>query len=479
MNHVWIIDDEPAICWALRQNLELERHHVEVFSSAEAAMERLTKDEQPDVLMLDIRLPGIDGLELLGRLREGYPDLAVIMMTAFGDLETAVQAVRGQAFEYLTKPFDLEEALATVRRALYQKLLKSQLPETTQLAHAGNEILVGRSTAMQNVYKQIAIAAKADTTVLIEGEEGTGKSLVASMIHRFSLRHDQPFLPTNSKIESDYELESGLFGSLSPYEYSGHAMRTGLFELVQRGTVLIEDIDAISIGLQTKLLHVLETKSFHRIGDSITRPLHCRVLFTSNHELEKLISDGDVDRRLASQLEVFRIQLPPLRNRREDIMPLVQSFLGTSNQHRKMQITARAIDELERRNWPGNVRELKSTVERAVMHATGSVIQLEDIPLARSEETDHSSHAHGQKGLQEAVRQWAIARLARDPQPPNEGAASPEVAGTIYEECLHVIEPPLLASVLEFHLMNRAAAANHLGLHRSTLRQKMRRYNIE
>jgi len=479
LNRVWIIDDEPSICWALRKNLELDRYSVEVYSSAEAAMEHWRDAARPDVVLLDVRLPGMDGLALLRKLKELHPDLSVIIMTAFGDLETAVAAVRGQAFEYLTKPFDLEQALETVRRAFHQKHLHHELKDAAESPQTRHEFLIGRSASMQNLYKQIAIAAKTDSIVLIEGEEGTGKSLVASMIHRFSHRHDHPFLPSNSKIESDYESECELFGSIGSNDTSGHAMRTGLFELAQQGTVLVEDVGAISLGLQIKILHALETHSFHRIGDSSAKPLLCRVLFSSSQELGRLLAEGEIDRRLASQLEIFRIALPPLRQRREDIPPLVHSFLANRGNHRAMHITAKAMEELERREWPGNVRELKQTIERAAIRSTGSMIQLEDLPPARSFEDAAFAPTSRHATLQEAVRQWTAERLASDQQRITDENVSWEALGTLYEDCLNVVELPLLKSVLEFHSMNRAAAASHLGLHRSTLRQKMRRYNIE
>jgi DNA-binding NtrC family response regulator len=476
---VWIIDDEPAICWALRKNLELERHRVEVFSSAEMATKRLGLSDAPDVLMLDVRLPGMDGLTLLESLRRSHPELAVIMMTAFGDLESAVKAVRGGAFEYLTKPFNLEDALATVRRAIHQKLLQSQARETRSPDPFQSELLLGKSPAMQSVFKQIAIAAKTDSTVLLEGEEGTGKSLVATMIHRFSQRHDQPFLPTSSTVDNDSELEAEWFGAISHREPTVQPIRTGLLELARGGTVLIDEVGAISFGLQIKLLHALESKTFHRMGDSIAQPLHCRVLFTSVPTLEKLVAEGEVDRRLAAHLEVFRIQLPPLRQRKEDIATMVRVFLQSRSVDQPLQITPRALEELERRDWLGNVRELKQTLERAAIRATGSMIQLEDLPGEKVGPQHQLSRSFRQTGLEDAVAQWASERLSQDAMRPLATTETSEWTGTLYEDCLNVIEPPLLRSVLEFHHNNRAAAATHLGLHRSTLRQKMRRYDIE
>lgn len=478
MSTVWIIDDEPAICWALRKNLEVEKHDVHVYSSAEPAIASMGRGKDPDLVLLDVRLPGMDGLKALSAIKERIPDLPVIIMTAFGDLETAVSAVQGKAFEYLTKPFDLDEVLQTVRRGLYQSQLTiASASETTGVTRSG--LLLGQSPTMQAIYKQIAIAAKSDSTVLIEGEQGTGKSLVAAMIHRFSSRHACPFLPAFTMRDRDSDFDSELFGERNS-DRSVTLTRTGLFELAAGGTVLIEEIGNLSPSTQAKLLRTMETREYYGVGDSAAKPLNCRMLFTTTLDLERLIDDKDIDNRLASQLAVHRISLPSLREHREDIPEMVTSFLNVHPNIKGIRITDRAIQELQRRDWiTGNVRELKQTLEKAAIAATGGVIQVEDLPEERS---DLETHQHGstrQQQLVDAVRSWVEERLTAAISEKSLNQSELGATGILYDECLTVVEPPLLRGVLEHYHGNRVAAASHLGLHRSTLRQKMKRYDID
>lgn len=478
MSTVWIIDDEPAICWALRKNLEVEKHDVHVYSSAEPAIASIGRGRDPDLVLLDVRLPGMDGLKALSAIKERIPDLPVIIMTAFGDLETAVTAVQGKAFEYLTKPFDLDEVLQTVRRGLYQSQLTiASASETSGVTRSG--LLLGQSPTMQAIYKQIAIAAKSDSTVLIEGEQGTGKSLVAAMIHRFSSRHACPFLPAFTTHDRDSDFDSELFGERNS-DRSVTLTRTGLFELAAGGTVVIEEIGNLSPSTQAKLLRTMETREYYGVGDSVAKPLNCRMLFTTTLDLERLIDDKDIDNRLASQLAVHRISLPSLREHREDIPEMVTSFLNVHPNIKGIRITDRAIQELQQRDWiTGNVRELKQTLEKAAIAATGGVIQVEDLPEERSDLEKHQHGSTRQQQLVDAVRSWVEERLAAAVSEKSLNQNELGATGILYDECLTVVEPPLLRGVLEHYHGNRVAAASHLGLHRSTLRQKMKRYDID
>ena len=478
MSTVWIIDDEPAICWALRKNLEVEKHDVHVYSSAEPAIAAIGRGGDPDLVLLDVRLPGMDGLKALSAFKVRIPQLPVIIMTAFGDLETAVNAVQGKAFEYLTKPFDLEEALQTVRRGLYQSQLQiASTSDSTGVTRSG--LLLGQSPAMQAIYKQIAIAAKTDSTVLIEGEQGTGKSLVAAMIHRFSSRQTSPFLPALTMTDRELEFDAELFGERNS-DRSVTLTRTGLLELASGGTVIIEEIGNLSPATQAKLLRALETREYYGVGDSAAKPLSCRMLFTTTLELERLLDDKEIDGRLASQLGVHRIRIPSLREHREDIPEMVTSFLMVHPNLQGIKITDRAIQELQQRDWMlGNVRELKQSLEKAAIVATGGVIQVEDLPIVRDDSEKRHYGSTRQGHLEDAVRVWVAERLAVTTSEKSLNPSDIEATGTLYDDCLTVVEPPLLQSVLEHYHGNRVAAASHLGLHRSTLRQKMRHYNID
>lgn len=503
MSTIWIVDDEPAICWALRSNLEENHHQVEVFSAAEPVIKALKK-HVPDLMLLDIRLPGLSGLELLERVKKDHPDLPIILMTAFGDLKTAVQAVQGSAFEYLTKPFDLEVALQSVQRALaLRHLHPAAIPngDTNSSREAGStgdgkgskshaaelpeaETILGKSPAMQAVYKQIAMAASIDSIVLIEGEEGTGKNLVADRIHKFSQRRDKPLLMISAIPGKDIEFESELFGSGRSESDALQPLRTGLLELADEGTVLIDEVGAISLTNQLRLIRAIESQSFCRIGDTDPKKLRCRLLFTSSHSVKKLLAEGELDRRLASQLEVFRVELPPLRERRDDIPSMVHIFLNSKSLPAGVRITKQALEELKKRNWPGNIRELRHTIEKAAVRSSGGMIHLEDLPIESSLSNHPSNQPESQLQLERAANAWTTEYLASKSATDSTEAGSNSVQeeglpGMLYDEFLGVVEPALLKTVLDHLQGNRAAAASMLGLHRSTLRQKMRRYRLD
>ena len=503
MSTIWIVDDEPAICWALRSNLEENHHQVEVFSAAEPVIKALKK-HVPDLMLLDIRLPGLSGLELLERVKKDHPDLPIILMTAFGDLKTAVQAVQGSAFEYLTKPFDLEVALQSVQRALaLRHLHPATIPngDTNSSREAGStgdgkgskshaaelpeaETILGKSPAMQAVYKQIAMAASIDSIVLIEGEEGTGKNLVADRIHKFSQRRDKPLLMISAIPGKDIEFESELFGSGRSESDALQPLRTGLLELADEGTVLIDEVGAISLTNQLRLIRAIESQSFCRIGDTEPKKLRCRLLFTSSHSVKKLLAEGELDRRLASQLEVFRVELPPLRERRDDIPSMVHIFLNSKSLPAGVRITKQALEELKKRNWPGNIRELRHTIEKAAVRSSGGMIHLEDLPIESSLSNHPSNQPESQLQLERAANAWTTEYLASKSATDSTEAGSNSVQeeglpGMLYDEFLGVVEPALLKTVLDHLQGNRAAAASMLGLHRSTLRQKMRRYRLD
>ncbi len=477
MSQVWIVDDEPAICFALRKNLEAESHQVNVFSSAEPALAALRASKVgPDVVLMDVRLPGIDGIRAMQQMREHDPTTPVIVMTAFGDLQTAVGAVHSDAFDYLTKPFDLETALLSIRRALAQKHIVAVGADMMLAEQMSKELLLGASAAMQSIYKQIAIAANSDMPVCIEGERGTGKNLVATMIHRYSQRSSEPFLMTSPFVQHASEFEAELFGSVTSVAGASATMRTGLMELARSGTILVEEPANIPIPLQAKLLRALETRQFHRLGEHNVLTWCGRFHFATSVPCERLVVDGELLPELFDHLRICTLKMPPLRERREDIAPLVRAFLASSGNSKILHISDRAVRELERREWLGNVRELKLTIQRASLAATGTIIQLEDLPVEQSVLQKQNEADGSIRQLDEAVRTWLEGKSGKHQAMHSK---SDELEGTLFEDYLTQVEPPLLRQVLERCHGNRAAAASLLGLHRSTLRQKMRRYGIE
>ncbi len=325
VKHILIVDDEEAVCWSLERALGREGHSVAVAASAEQAFALLAR-QRPDVMILDVRLPGMDGLTALTRIRQIVPDLPVIVVTAFGDLPTAVRAVEGGAFDYLAKPFDLSQALETVHRALHRRPIP-ETKESAETATIGPEEIVGRGPAMQAVFKRIALVASRDACVLITGESGTGKELVARAIHRYSARRDRPFLPVHVAALNPNLVESELFGHARGAFTGATEARPGLLALANGGTVFLDELADIPLPVQVKLLRVLEHNEVLPVGGHQPQPLDIRILTATHQDLTRCVAEGRFRHDLYFRLNVFQIALPPLRERPEDIEPLAEHFL--------------------------------------------------------------------------------------------------------------------------------------------------------
>ena len=460
MSRLLIVDDEESICWALKRLAQEDGHDVSVASSAEEAFE-LARQAMFDCILLDIRLPGVDGLAAMERLKQLAPAAPIVVMTAFGSLGTAVEAIRNGAFDYLTKPFDLDRASEVIRRALAQRdELGRPATPAVESPPAGEELL-GASPAMQEVFKRIALVAPSSAAVLITGESGTGKELVARAIHRHSRDNGGPLVSVNLASLNPALVESELFGHVRGAFTGADAPRKGLLELADSGTVFFDEAGDIPLAVQVKLLRALEQREIVPVGDAQPRPCSFRVLAATHRDLRQEVQKGNFREDLFFRLAVFEIHLPPLRERAEDIPLLAERFLqnvlpagGPS-----VRFTQAALDELCRRPWPGNVRELRNAVEHAALVARAGAIMPEHLPprmaAAAGAEDVHSE-------LSRAVRHWALDRLAGDSLPEN-----------LYQQFLDEAEPPLLSAVLERTAHNRVAAANLLGMHRATLRKKL------
>ena len=327
MSHILVVDDEEAVCWTLERALRGEGHRVDVASSAEEAF-RCATARPPDVIILDVRLPGMDGLSALERLQQLSGDAPVIVVTAFGNLATAVRAVEGGAFDYLAKPFDLDQALSTVARALQRRAVQQAAPPArTAEPLPPPEEIVGSSAAMQAVFKRIALVAPRDACVLITGESGTGKELVARALHRYSARRERPFLPVHVAALNPGLVESELFGHVRGAFTGAAQARPGLLALADGGTVFLDELADIPLSVQVKLLRVLEHGEVFPVGSNQAQPLNVRVLAATHQGLERKVAAGDFRHDLFFRLNVFRIHLPALRERREDIVPLAEHFL--------------------------------------------------------------------------------------------------------------------------------------------------------
>lgn len=467
MSHVLIVDDEPSICWGFREFLTEDGHDVAVASSAEEAL-RLSEGARFDAVVMDVRLPGMDGLTAIRELRKRIGEAPVIVITAFGNLETAVQAVREGAFDYLPKPFDLQQASDIVGRALQAR---HGDPVTREAGVEGpRDTLVGASPAMQQVFKQIALVAAADVPVLITGESGTGKELVARAIHRNSPRGEQPFVPICLAALSPGVVESELFGHVKGSFTGATADRRGLLELAGEGTVLLDEIADTTTALQVKLLRAIEEREVLPVGDAQARPIRARLVAATNRSIPDLIRAGEFREDLFFRLSVFQIHLPALRDRLDDIPLLAEHFLKLCQ---PTGLQCRTSHEffaaLRVRRWPGNVRELRNVIEHAAIVSRGGVLGPEHLPNESA--ATSSAGAARAESPDAALSEWIrIQSLA---------AAGSEGNGELHEQYLAVVEPPLLKAVLERCGHNRAAAAQLLGIHRATLRQKLRRYGLD
>jgi two-component system nitrogen regulation response regulator GlnG len=456
---ILIIDDEEAICWGLKRLLEEAGHTVRTVASAEQGIE-VAATYHPDLVVLDVRLPGMDGLTAMQHIQEAAGAVPIIVITAFGNLDTAVNAMGGGAVDYLTKPFELERATAVIQRVLKgSRIPAPQAGNAGQAAGLAMELL-GDSPAMQEVFKRIALVAQSDLPVLITGESGTGKELVARAIHRHSARSDKPFLSVNLASLSPTLIESELFGHVRGAFTGAGDSRKGLLELGHEATVFFDEVGDIPPGVQVKLLRVLEQQEVVPVGDAAGKPCDFRVIAATNRNLPEEIVAERFRRDFYFRLAGFEIHLPPLRERVEDIPLLAEHFLNTGRVPRQpgTTLTAEVIAELQRRPWVGNVRELRSAVEHASLVARGLPVAPEHLPQPQLASVAGSEASQ----MRQMVRMWALARLDRSDLPDN-----------LYDQLLAEIEPVLFDTVLEATSQNRAAAASILGIHRQTLRKKL------
>jgi len=460
VKHVLIIDDEEAVCWSLQRALSRDGHSVAVAASAEQGL-ALAKRQRPDVVVLDVRLPGMDGLTALGRLRESAGDVPVIVVTAFGDLPTAVRAVQEGAFEYLTKPFDLSQALDAVSRALTRRPQPPPPPDTPA---AEPEEIIGRGPAMQAVFKRIALVAPRDACVLILGESGTGKELVARAIHRYSARRDRPFLPVHVAALNPNLVESELFGHVRGAFTGAAQARDGLLALADGGTVFLDELADIPLPVQVKLLRVLEHGEVLPVGGTQPQRLDIRVLAATHQDLARAAAEGRFRHDLYFRLNVFQVTLPPLRERPEDVPALAEHFLRRF-EPRALPLPPETVRFLQGLPWFGNVREFRNALEHAAIVARGGPLLPEHFPPLAGDPTGATSADQ----LAAAVRKWLAERVRT-----LNGAAPDD----LYAELLRCVEPPLLDEVMRRLNGNRWAAAQWLGLNRATVRKKLGLYGL-
>ena len=376
MTNVWIIDDEESIRTICTSALE-DLFNVESFSSASEALLALNSTT-PDLIITDIKMPGMSGLEFLDKISEKFPDIPTIIITAHANIDNALSAYKGGAFEYLTKPFDINEI-----RKLAIKATKSSKPQRDEVGQESNSQIVGKAESMQEVFKAIGKISKTDITVLIRGESGTGKELIAQSVHANSSRSNEPFIAINVAAIPHELLESELFGHEKGSFTGAQSQRIGRFEQALGGTLFLDEIGDMHPELQTRLLRVLSSHEFYRVGGQKPIKSDVRIIAATNQNIEGLIKTGKFREDLYHRLNVFRIELPPLRKRKEDIPSLVKYFLKKSANEIKSDqkdIEDPAMKVLNEYDWPGNIRQLENTCRYITVMAPSASITLDDIP---------------------------------------------------------------------------------------------------
>lgn len=380
--NIWVIDDDRSIRWVLEKALIGAGMAVRTFESAELALAALAEDE-PDALITDIRMPGIDGLTLLGRIRAQHPTLPAIVMTAHSDLDSAVSAYEGGAFEYLPKPFDVDDAVDLASRAVRHSRERAAPAAEAEIITQMPGIL-GEAPAMQEVFRAIGRLTRSNVTVLINGESGTGKELVAKALHRHSQRADKPFIAINTAAIPRDLLEAELFGHERGAFTGATGQRRGRFEQADGGTLFLDEIGDMPADLQTRLLRVLADGEFYRVGGHSPVRVNVRIIAATHQDMEQHVRSGKFREDLFHRLNVIRIHIPPLRERREDIAILMNHFLGSAAEElggEAKVLTLPVENYLAQLAWPGNVRQLENTCRWLTVMASGREVHMEDLPV--------------------------------------------------------------------------------------------------
>jgi two-component system nitrogen regulation response regulator GlnG len=479
MDKLLLIDDEADVQYSFRRILDSPEIELVTASSGEEGLKLIPKIA-PDLVIMDVRMGGLGGLETLRRMRQSDPKLPVIMMTAYGTTQTAIEAMKLGAYDYLLKPFDIPKLKQIVAAAFkasrdmkqvvsYQPLLES---EDFDLG------IIGRSEAMQSVFKLIGQLAASDATALITGESGTGKELVARAIYHHSRRSDRPFLAINCAAIPENLLESELFGHEKGAFTGASAQRIGKFEQCDKGTIFLDEIGDMSPATQTKILRVLQSGTFERVGGNQSIKVDVRIIAATNKPLERAVASREFREDLFYRLNVVRIHLPPLRDRAEDIRLLVDYFLkkfAQNRSHPQRSISSDALEAMEQYHWPGNVRELENVVQRSTVVAKGDAILSADLPP----EISGSGTATGQ-----TARPGQPAAPTAAPTSSNDLAS---LARILFQwakqdgrfKVIPAVERALIIQALAETNGNQVRAASLLGITRATLRKRVEKFRIK
>ncbi len=456
---ILVVDDEMIVCESCKRILEEEGYEAETALSGKEAFEKM-KAAPFDIVITDLKMPGIDGMEVLRTFRKEYPDSIIIMITGFSTVETAVEAMKQGAFDYIPKPFTPDEVAIVVKKAIEKKSLMLEniyLRQELQEKYGFHNI-VGKSKKMQEIYRVIAKVAVTDSTVLITGQSGTGKELIARAIHFNSPRREKQFVPVDCAVLSENLLESELFGHVRGSFTGAVTTKPGLFEVADGGTVFLDEVGNISLSIQAKLLRVLQEREFTSVGGTKAKKVDIRLIAATNKDLEKMIKEEAFREDLYYRLNIVPIYLPTLKERQEDIPLLAVHFLKKYAEEMGKMVkgfTPEAMEKLIRYPWPGNIRELENVIERTMVMIEDEMVRAEHLILPGQQEKE-----------------------ILEPQIPQTSEALKEIKKQMREKAVEEIEKAFVLSALERHQWNVTRAAEEVGMLRPNFQALMRKHNL-
>ena len=467
MSTILIVDDDPQLRQSFEKLLAAEGYTVQTVSTGEAGLAAV-RENVPDLVVMDMRLPGMSGLEAFGVIHNIEPKLPVIIMTAFGTTDTAIEATKVGAFDYVLKPFEVPDMLVLIEQALEAgRFMRSRVEMAAGPKEISADAIIGQSNPMQEMYKAIGRVAPTDATVLIRGESGTGKELVARAIYQHSLRADRAFVVINCVAIPDTLLESELFGYEKGAFTGAVSSRIGKIQQATRGSVFLDEIGDMPLGIQAKILRLLQEKSIERLGGSKPIPVDVRIIAATNRNLETALTEGRFREDLYYRLKVVTISLPPLRARLDDIPLLAEYFLSRLTREMRVDnpgMTEEAKDVLNEHDWPGNVRELANTIQKALIFSRGGPIRKKDISQAIRDE--RPTLAADKVTLDETVRQWVQQSL------------SSGTGANLFTSLTDRFAKILISEALNLTGGNRTRTAKLLGVSRPTLLSKIAKYHL-
>ncbi len=478
MKNILVIDDDEKICWAFEQFLTDEGHRPIIANNAEEGVRKIQL-ETPDIVLLDVRLPGMNGLEALKQIKILQPEAIVIVMTAYDSVETTIQAMQLHAFDFIPKPIDLDQVKAIIDRVTQMQVERSKMPpielpsvEVELPAQPQEHRLVGKSPQMQEIYKLIGMMANNTVTVLIEGENGTGKELIAHSIHANSTRKDKPFVPVNCGALPDALLESELFGyEAGAFTGASTKGKPGRFELADGGTLFLDEVSNMSPVLQVKLQRVLQEQEIERLGGTSPLKVDVRIIAATNQDLAEAVRLGRFREDLYYRFNLLSINLPPLRERAADISLLVNHFLQTVSVELGQNVrgvSPRCLELLQQYDWPGNVRELENAVKSAVVLSRTDVLLPEHLS---SEILNYKGRQQSSQSRLEMALESVLKETVKD--------AVAQAHDALYDEVIDAVDRTLIKCLLEEVQDNQTKSAKFLGISRTTLLQKIKNLGIE